>query len=390
MSKAHTNTPIYSEILRALEAAIQGRTYESLESRTEKMLSKLETQLEGTIVPKHMAEKPSETLLYQTQAPTYAAVAKTATKTQTTGSARTPKTVFTKPTSERSPSTPTTTLPSTSTKAKKYTSLNQTSKSPHQLVLLTKKNHQLPKYSPMAVRDAINTSMIKEGKTKGPVVASVTTSINHNIVLTTIAPYNAEVLKDALPTWKNAFKDFPIADCQIQKPWIKLVAHGIPIEAGNQFQTECETFNLVRVKGTPRWLKKPTKPAGSMVFAVESQQEQQHCLTKGLFIAGKRITVVNFKSHSEYSQCFRCQGFGHDPTKCKKRVACKLCAGKHQTKSHTCTTCNANSKCTHLELKCANCGGQHPANSHDCEILRAVRGVSATQPQTTSHQINDK
>ena len=260
-------------------------------------------------------------------------------------------------------------------------------KSPQQLVLLTKKDQPLPPYSSKAIRDAVDKSILAASgdKIKGPIVASVATSTSNNIILTTTAPYNAQTLKETQPLWKEVFRGFPILNCQIQRPWIKLVAHGVPTEAAEDFQTECETYNPIRVKGAIRWLKKPTKTTGSMVFAIDTQEEQQYCLQNGLFIAGKRVIVVNFKTHSQYSQCPRCQGFGHNPTKCKKRIACKLCAGKHLTKNHSCNTCHASGNCPHLEEKCANCKGHHPANSPDCEILQAVRGkkTSPTLPAKT-------
>ena len=360
VTKAHNNTPMYSEIIRALETAIQGKTYQSFETRAEMMLQKLEKQLGGTSIQTTNVPKSTKPT---TQS--YAAVTKGTVKPQAVTTKKTPKVAL-----DTAPKKTVSTTPTV-----------KNTQNPQQLVLITQKNQALPTYSPMAIRDAINASIIKEGKAKGPMVGSVTTSSNKNIVLTTISPYNAEMLNNVLPTWKQTFEGFPITTCQVQKPWIKLVAHGIPIEAGDQFQAEGETFNPIRVKGKTRWLKKPTKPAGSIVFAVESQEEQRHCLSNGLLIAGKRVIVVNFKTHSQYSQCFRCQGFGHDPAKCKKRVACKLCAGKHLTKSHTCTVCKASTECTHTEIKCANCGGKHIANSRDCEILKAVRGVDKNRPE---------
>ena len=249
----------------------------------------------------------------------------------------------------------------------------------------------LPSYSSKTIRNNINNSIIREGQVKGPVVGGVTTSKNGNIVLTTIPPYNADLLKSYQPQWQDVIKSLPIEDCQIQRPWLKLVAHGVSAEVGDDFQEECEIFNPIKVKGAIRWLKKPTKPTGSMVFAVATQQEQSHCLNKGLLIAGRRVTVVKFKTHSQYSQCFRCQGFAHDLAKCTKRVACKLCAGKHYSKSHSCATCQATTQCDHIKLKCVNCGGQHAANSATCEILRAVRGPPpCTQAQVQAQTASSK
>ena len=164
-----------------------------------------------------------------------------------------------------------------------------------------KKNETLPPYSAMTMRNEINNFMLKQGKVKGPVVGSVSTSMNGNIVLTTIPPYTAEVLKTHQPLWKDAIKTLPVHSCEIQQPWLKLVAYGVSTEVEKSFQAESETYNPIKIKGTARWLKRPIKQSGSMVFAVETQQEQQHCLNKGLLIAGRRVTVVKFRIHSQYS-----------------------------------------------------------------------------------------
>ena len=360
---AHAITPAYAEILRAIDAAIQGEIYQTLEARTEKLLARLENQLNKSApsaalttqqtpsIPQAASDKPSE---LKTPA-TYASTVKAAGKTR---SAPTPSKTLT--TSQ--PATP-------------------KEREASQLVLLKKKNETLPAYSSRSIRNSINNSIIKGGQVKGPVVGAVTTSKNGNIVLTTIPPYNADLLKSYQPQWQDVVKTLPIEDSQIQRPWLKLVAHGVLTEVGEDFQEECEIFNPIKVKGAVRWLKKPTKSTGSMVFAVATQEEQSHCLNKGLLIAGRPVTIVKFKTHSQYSQCFRCQGFGHDPAKCTNRVACKLCAGKHYSKSHNCKTCQASTECAHTTLKCINCGGQHAANSPTCEILKAVRGSPSYDQQ---------
>ena len=367
MEMAHSVTPIYSEILRAIDMAIKGESYQSLEARTEKLLARLEQQpgqaaqpivstrvetapvAKGTVLG-NPAHKPSVT--------TYASVMKTGAKTPVAAKSSAGASKKSLKPSQRLVSN----------------ERNTQSKMPTQVVLLTKKNATLPPYSSMAIRNAINSRIARGGEVKGPVIGSVATSKNGNIVLTTIQPYDAEFLKAHQPQWQEAVKNLPIEDCQIQRPWLKLVAHGVSTEVGDDFGDECEVYNPVQVKGAVRWLKKPSKPTGSMVFAVATEREQTYCLNKGLLIAGKRVKVVKFKTHSQYSQCFRCQGFGHDPAKCKKRVACKLCAGHHLTKTHKCAECKASTQCQHTHLKCVNCGGRHAANSLSCEILKAVRG----------------
>ena len=96
---------------------------------------------------------------------------------------------------------------------------------------------------------------------KGPVVGGVATSKNGNIVLTTIPPYNADLLKSYQPQWQEAIKGLPIEKCETQQPWLKLVAHGVSAEVGEDFQEECETFNPIKVKGPQRG-QAPLRGAG--------------------------------------------------------------------------------------------------------------------------------
>jgi hypothetical protein len=167
-----------------------------------------------------------------------------------------------------------------------------------------------------------------------------------------------------------------------EKPttWIRLIAHGVPTRPFADlglFKDECNTFNPVKVTGNPFWLtgpeKRDGKRASSMVFSVTTEAEKKHCLKEGLFIAGERVRVVNYKAYSPRTQCYRCQGYSHNPTTCRKAVKCRLCAESHHTRDHNCTTCNSSNLCSHINAKCSNCSGSHAADSTECEILRSIR-----------------
>ena len=112
-------------------------------------------------------------------------------------------------------------------------------KESQQLVFLVKEGQEIPLYSAMSIRDGINKAIAEKENQRGPVVGSVKTSTSGNIVLTTITPYSANTLEKTLPVWRGVFKDFPIHSWQIQRPWIKLVAHRVPIEVADTFQKEC-------------------------------------------------------------------------------------------------------------------------------------------------------
>jgi hypothetical protein len=72
------------------------------------------------------------------------------------------------------------------------------------------------------------------------------------------------------------------------------------------------------------------------------------------------VTVETYKSRNTYTQCHRCQLYGHTQTGCKAKFKCLKCAGEHST--HICI------KVKTIDSKCANCGGPHPANFTGCKF----------------------
>ena len=246
------------------------------------------------------------------------------------------------------------------------------SKEDRQVILRLKKDPTRVSIPSHGLRNELNEII---GKTA---ITSVELSARGNIVITTNKPYTANELLTSVREWKSVFEAYPVEAAEIPTSWVKLVAHGVPvlseIDTIGIFQQEAETFNPVKIKGTPRWLKAPTedKRAGSVVFAVPTEEEALYSRKNGLYIAGVRVKVAVFKAFTQKTQCYRCQGFGHNPTLCNKPVACAICSKKHLTRMHKCTSCNASQVCEHIAPACVNCKGKHAANNRECEVYRAV------------------
>ncbi len=151
--------------------------------------------------------------------------------------------------------------------------------------------------------------------------------------------------------------------------------HGITIDSLVDFRYEMETYNRVHLIGQPRWLVqlKEGKQAGSVMFAVQTQEEQLECVRKGVTFEGMKLKVAVFKPFRVKIQCFRCQGFGHNPHNCRKPPVCRLYSNKHLIKDHICNTCKTNGSCIHTISKCTNCNGNHPANSPECDTICIIR-----------------
>ena len=120
-----------------------------------------------------------------------------------------------------------------------------------------------------------------------------------------------------------------------------------------------------------------------MVFTVPSNQVKVQCL-KGIKIAGKKVNVEACKAFSPTTQCYRCQGYGHDPSTCKNKPKCRLCGNKHPTAFHQCYTCKATKECVHVKQRCSNCGGAHMANDQNCPIRKSIR--ESKTPKTSKNQ----
>jgi hypothetical protein len=135
----------------------------------------------------------------------------------------------------------------------------------------------------------------------------------------------------------------------------------------HSFRRRVQNYDDTQVKDTARWLSRASdlewKTTGSIVFPVASVAASKGLLRYGLNILGKNCRVEAYRSHSARAQCFRCQGYGHNPKACKGPVACRLCSKNHFTFSHKCSTCGSSSACNHQEAKCTNCSQSHAANS---------------------------
>jgi len=239
----------------------------------------------------------------------------------------------------------------------------------------------LTDYSPRAIRDSINQKL---GST---VVAKVAISQKENFVITLLPNYRAIEFIEQRPRWESAFEAYGIQGAEQPSTWIKLLAHGVPTRDFdlNQFKAEVETFNpSIRVKGSPRWLNKPSeeKRAGSVVFSVATEAEKRAAVGNGLIIAGITVKVEAMKFFTATTQCFRCQGFNHNPQTCTNKYKCRLCAGNHPTRHHKCSTCSASGTYSHLRAKCSNYSGPHTANHTECEVYRAIKARKPTTGST--------
>lgn len=106
-----------------------------------------------------------------------------------------------------------------------------------------------------------------------------------------------------------------------------------------------------------------------------SRKNSQYCSYKVVFPQGTSLNAVNkighifhtriywekFQSQRPFTQCYRCQSFGHSSANCNHPPRCVKCAGSHY--SRECV------KTLEITRTCANCAGPHTANYSKCPAL---------------------
>ena len=248
-------------------------------------------------------------------------------------------------------------------------------------LILTQTGHDTV-LSPLILRNSLNKAFLNKG-IQGPVIASITKSLKANLVITTTSDFTAEFVLQKQAIWE---KIIPFKSAQIDKPWFKVVIHGIPIydfhvQNGLDLVTEeIKTFNKgFNPIGTPYWLtsteRRMTQKAGSIVVSFATEEEAKRAIKNRLYIAGISTRVEKYATTAPTTQCKKCCSYGHLDLNCKKSSSCKLYAEKHYTNQHFCTICKAKgAKCIHLEPKCVNCKQSYIADDKNCEVFIAIKG----------------
>ncbi|XP_014550199.1 hypothetical protein COCVIDRAFT_116136 [Bipolaris victoriae FI3] len=231
--------------------------------------------------------------------------------------------------------------------------------------------------SPLLVRNKINQAFQKAG-IAGPVIQQVATSRRNNLILTTTEGYSGESLLKQINTWQN---QLPIKKAQPLESWTQLVVHGVPttFDGAENLQllhTEIPTYNKNQtIVGNPYWLSRnrKDKQTSSIVIACKSEEEAKK-IGNRITILGQSLRVEKYRQIPPTAQCSKCQGFGHNFSRCKNLASCQFCAENHLTTQHVCSICKIKGKaCNHTLPKCKNCKQTHFANSKDWEVFLSIK-----------------
>ena len=132
-------------------------------------------------------------------------------------------------------------------------------------------------------------------------------------------------------------------------------------EAMEKIVSENRTLHQGLKIGRISWQKKKyneDKTHASLILDLATAEEANRIVEKGLVVDYDVHTAAIYCRSWEIKQCFKCQGYGHIATLCKKRETCGHCAGEHPTK-----------ECPNPEKpKCTNCGKNHPTWDSRCQV----------------------
>lgn len=97
-----------------------------------------------------------------------------------------------------------------------------------------------------------------------------------------------------------------------------------------------------------------------------------------------RVSWERYTKYKNYTQCHRCQAFGHGEVYCYRKPRCVKCLDSHHTKN--CTL----QKTANSTPRCVNCLGNHTANYSKCPTLLDYLEKRQQQTQITQPQYNQR
>lgn len=244
-----------------------------------------------------------------------------------------------------------------------------------------------PDIDSKTIRDNINKAFQQKGF-KTPVVTSATKSKQGgNIVLTTTEEYSGNFLRLKKEVWQHTA---PFRSLEVDTPWFKVVAHGIPTRDFNKegglilLQDEVEIFNKgLKLVCTPRWLSSPQKRSqnlrGSVILSFATEEEGRIALKGRLYIAGISVRTEKLVETSPSYQCRNCQQFGHTPIRCRNTPKCEFCAEDHPSNQHKCSLCIEVHPCQHTTKKCVNCHENHTSADRTCKTYQDIQQKTSSR-----------
>ena len=193
----------------------------------------------------------------------------------------------------------------------------------------------------------------------------------------------AEQSRKASINWDIAYEGV-----KAHKSIYGIVVHGVKSDAINldidhsDIIKEWEEDNsdrgikIIKIATLRRIAKHKPTAHHSLKIYTEDKDAANKCIQRGFVIDSVKHKVERYAPQWHLNQCYKCHGFGHRATFCKRKEKC----GKCSKEDHTTADCTAN------EHQCVNCKGKHEAWHAHCSARAEESTRLATirsDPSTT-------
>ena len=175
------------------------------------------------------------------------------------------------------------------------------------ILIFALKNQNI-EIEPRSFRNAINEVGRKQGQFNGILVTATKKSTKNNLVLhCALAKAKQHLIQN--PQLLGQVQTTKILE---DNTWFKVAVHGIStkefdnLDSPELLKQEFQTYNNLKVVGTPFWLSTPevraTKQGGSMLIAFETEAEAQRAIRTPVYIAGVSVKVEKARDKQRPSQ----------------------------------------------------------------------------------------
>lgn len=208
-----------------------------------------------------------------------------------------------------------------------------------------------PRVPPVVIRNKSMYSQISTHFKNSKINFSRATNVEEGVKLFPETPNDYNNMIKFLETQKIPFHSYRLPE----EREIHVVLRGVLEDwTEEKIKKDLENLNFTPSK-VIRWKRKDGSPMPLVLVFLPINEKHIFDLN---FLDLMTIKVEAQKSTTNFSQCHRCQVFGHSQFRCTAPIKCLICAQEHF--SFECD------KQKVLKPKCANCEGEHPSSSKEC------------------------
>ena len=221
--------------------------------------------------------------------------------------------------------------------------------------------------STVAIQDSINTAL------QATLIQRVVCRPDNNLTLVTMETVKVASLSNRVSYFLHLIPG--TTTIRLDFPTVQILVHGLPTHRSlPDIAQELTAFNTgLALSCPPCWLtpddRRTSKRISTIVLSLTGSRARDIASRTRLAAFTATFKVEHHLRFNRYTQCHSCHQFGHQTLRCPNTPRCRLCAGAHSTRDHTCriSTCDAKSRpCPHSSLKCVTCASPHEGHSAQC------------------------